>query len=107
MTTETGKRPLVMRRASAGFAVSSCGRAEVLLRTITPRFIILQASGFYTHYPFIPDLSSLWRARGHCAVALPIDGPSTLILDVARRQLPEPIAGIIVFTEDVVNGLSG
>lgn len=63
-------------------------------------------TGFYTHYPFIPDVSEVWRARGHCALALPADGPSTLILDVMRRQAPEPIADKIVFTEDVVDGLA-
>ena len=55
-------------------------------------------TGFYTHYPFIPDVSEVWRDRGHCALALPVDGPSTLILDVMRRQAPEPIADNIVFT---------
>ena len=63
-------------------------------------------TGFYTHYPFIPDVSEVWRARGHCALALPVGGPSTLILDVMRRQAPEPIADNIVFTEDVVDGLA-
>src|SRR3954470_4087682 len=63
-------------------------------------------TGFYTHYPFIPDVSEVWRAPGHCALALPVDGPSTLILDVLRRQAPEPIADNIVFTEDVVDGLA-
>src|SRR4051794_40600805 len=98
MSTKIGKRPLGMRRRTADFAASSCGREAVLLRIIMPKFTILQAS-IHT-IPFIPDVSEVWRARGHCALALPVDGPSTLILDVMRRQAPEPIADNIVFTED-------
>src|SRR5437764_7785829 len=62
-------------------------------------------TGFYTHYPIIPDLPGRWRAQGHTALVLPVDGPSTLILDVARRQAPEPIADRIVWADDVVGAL--
>lgn len=63
-------------------------------------------TGFYTHYPIIPDLRGRWRAQGHTALVLPLDGPSTLILDVARRQAPEPIADRIVWSDDVVAALA-
>src|SRR4051812_4101968 len=63
-------------------------------------------TGFYTHYPIIPDLAGRWRAQGHTALVLPLDGPSTLILDVARRQAPEPIADRIVWADDVVAALA-
>src|SRR3954464_10978019 len=63
-------------------------------------------TGFYTHYPIIPDLAGRWRAQGHTALVLPLDGPSTLILDVARRQAPEPIADRIVWSDDVVAALA-
>jgi Xaa-Pro aminopeptidase len=63
-------------------------------------------TGFYTHYPIIPDLPGRWRAQGHTALVLPVDGPSTLILDVARRQAPEPIADRIIWADDVVGALA-
>jgi hypothetical protein len=31
-------------------------------------------TGFYTHQPFIPDESGRWRAHGHTALVLPVDG---------------------------------
>ncbi len=63
-------------------------------------------TGFYTHYPIIPDLPERWRAQGHTALVLPVDGPSTLILDVARRQAPEPVADRVVWANDVVDALA-
>jgi ectoine hydrolase len=62
-------------------------------------------TGFYTHYPFIPDLPSRWRARGHTALFLPVNGRSTLLVDVARRQEPEPVADCIEFSEDIITSL--
>ena len=41
--TKVAKRRLGVRRGTADFATSSCGREAVLLRIIMPRFIILQA----------------------------------------------------------------
>ncbi len=63
-------------------------------------------TGFYTHYPFIPDLPPVWRARGHTALVLPVDAASTLLVDVARRQPPEPVADRVEFTEDIVGSLA-
>jgi Xaa-Pro aminopeptidase len=64
-------------------------------------------SGFYTHYPFIPDEpGGRWRARGHTALVLPVDGPSTLLLDVAQRQDPQPTAGHLLLTEDLIASLA-
>ena len=64
-------------------------------------------TGFYTHYPFIPDEPLRWRARGHTALVLPVDGPTILIVDVAERQDPQPVADHVVFAEDVVATLAG
>src|SRR5437763_15579058 len=49
-------------------------------------------TGFYTHYPIIPDLPGRWRAQGHTALVLRVDGRSTRIVDVASRQTPAPAA---------------
>jgi Xaa-Pro aminopeptidase len=63
-------------------------------------------TGFYTHQPFIPDEPGRWRAHGHTALALPIDGPGTLLLDMTELQDPKPVADRIRFTEDLVESLA-
>jgi Xaa-Pro aminopeptidase len=62
-------------------------------------------TGFYTHQPFIPDESGRWRAHGHTALVLPVDGPGTLLLDMTELQDPKPAADHVRFTEDLVESL--
>jgi Xaa-Pro dipeptidase len=64
-------------------------------------------TGFYTHQPFIPDEPGRWRAHGHTALVLPVDGPGTLLLDMTELQDPKPVADRIRFTEDLVESLIG
>jgi Xaa-Pro aminopeptidase len=40
-------------------------------------------SGFYSHYPTIPDLPPRWRAKGYCGLIVPVEGPVTLVSDLA------------------------
>ena len=40
-------------------------------------------SGFYSHYPTIPDRTPHWRAKGYCGLIVPVDGPVTLVSDLA------------------------
>jgi Xaa-Pro dipeptidase len=63
-------------------------------------------TGFYTHQPFIPDEPGRWRAHGHTALVLPIDGPGTLLLDMTELQDPKPAADRFRFTEDLVESLA-
>ena len=63
-------------------------------------------TGFYTHQPFIPDEPGRWRAHGHTALVLPIDGPGTLLLDMTELQDPKPAADRVRFTEDLVESLA-
>jgi Xaa-Pro aminopeptidase len=63
-------------------------------------------TGFYTHQPFIPDEPGRWRAHGHTALVLPIDGPGTLLLNMTELQDPKPVADRMRFTEDVVESLA-
>jgi Xaa-Pro aminopeptidase len=63
-------------------------------------------TGFYTHQPFIPDELGRWRAHGHTALVLPVDGPGTLLVDMSELQDPEPAADRVRYTEDLVESLA-
>ena len=63
-------------------------------------------TGFYTHQPFIPDEPGRWRAHGHAALVLPVDGPATLLMDMTELQDPEPAADSVRYTEDLVEALA-
>ena len=63
-------------------------------------------TGFYTHQPFIPDEPGRWRAHGHTALVLPVDGPGTLLVDMTELQDPKPAAERILHTEDLVESLA-
>ena len=63
-------------------------------------------TGFYTHQPFIPDEPGRWRAHGHTALVLPVDGPATLLMDMTEVQDPKPAADRARVTEDLVESLA-
>jgi Xaa-Pro dipeptidase len=63
-------------------------------------------TGFYTHQPFIPDEPGHWRAHGHTALVLPVDGPTTLLIDMTELQDPKPAADCVRYTEDLVEALA-
>jgi Xaa-Pro aminopeptidase len=62
-------------------------------------------TGFYTHQPFIPDEPGRWRAHGHTALVLPVEGPGILLVDMTELQDPKPAADHVRFTEDLVESL--
>jgi Xaa-Pro aminopeptidase len=59
-------------------------------------------AGFYPQYSFIPDEPGRWRARGHAALVLPVDRPSTLIVDVPAFRDDLAVADEVVVSSDVV-----
>jgi Xaa-Pro dipeptidase len=63
-------------------------------------------TGFYTHQPFIPDEPGRWRAHGHTALVLPVEGPSTLLVDMTELQDPKPVADRLRYAEDLVESLA-
>jgi Xaa-Pro aminopeptidase len=63
-------------------------------------------TGFYTHQPFIPDEPGRWRAHGHTALVLPVDGPGTLLVDMTEVQEPKPVADRVRVTKDLVESLA-
>src|SRR5215218_7601813 len=64
-------------------------------------------TGFYTHQPFVPDEPGRWRAHGHTALVLPVEGPGTLLVDMTELQDPEPAADRVRYAEDLVESLVG
>src|SRR5829696_3661624 len=63
-------------------------------------------TGFYTHQPFIPDEHGRWRAHGHTALVLPVEGPSTLLVDMTELQDPKPVVDRVRYTEDLIESLA-
>jgi Xaa-Pro aminopeptidase len=63
-------------------------------------------AGFYTHQPFIPDEPGRWRAHGHTALVLPVDGLGTLLVDMTEVQDPKPAADRVRVTADLVESLA-
>ncbi|WP_188193569.1 M24 family metallopeptidase [Nonomuraea sp. SYSU D8015] len=62
-------------------------------------------TGFYQHQPFVPDAPGRWRAQGHAAVALPVDGPALLLTDADAVQEPRPAAPLRT-APDLVDALA-
>jgi Xaa-Pro aminopeptidase len=52
------------------------------------------------------DEPGRWRARGHAAAVVPVDGPSAAIIDVAQLGEREVVADAVRQTADVVADLA-
>lgn len=67
-------------------------------------------TGFYQHQPFVPDVAGQWRAQGHAAVVLPVEGPALLLtgdvpakVEAARaRPAPDLVGGLAAHLRDAV-----
>ncbi|MBF8189849.1 aminopeptidase P family protein [Nonomuraea sp. K274] len=62
-------------------------------------------TGFYQHQPFVPDVPGRWRAQGHAAVLLPVEGPALLLTDASAVQEPRPAARLRT-ARDLVDALA-
>jgi Xaa-Pro aminopeptidase len=67
---------------------------------------VLYLTGFYTHYPVLLDEPGRWRARGHAAAVVPVDGPSTAVVDVTQHGEREVAADSVRQTADVLAGVA-
>lgn len=75
---------------------------------------VLWLAGLATTQPFVADVAGYWRAAGHVAVVLPVDGPATAVVDAEQLQTA-PVADSVVVADDaiaaaalaVADGLSG
>jgi Xaa-Pro aminopeptidase len=66
---------------------------------------VYHLTGFYQHQPFVPDLPGRWRAQGHAAVVLPVDGPALLLTGDGTVQEPRPAAHLRA-APDLVDALA-
>ncbi|MFG1703141.1 M24 family metallopeptidase [Nonomuraea sp. M3C6] len=66
---------------------------------------VYHLTGFYQHQPFVPDAPGRWRAQGHAAVVLPVDGPALLLTDTAALREPRPAASLRT-APDLVDALA-
>jgi len=66
-------------------------------------------SGFYTQQPCVPDLHAdghwWWRATGHAAVVVPVDGPVTLVSDAEPETSSADATDVVLVTADTIAGI--
>jgi Xaa-Pro aminopeptidase len=62
---------------------------------------VLWLAGLATSQPFVPDVAGHWRAAGHVAVVVPVDGPATAVVDADELQTA-PVADSVVVADDPI-----
>jgi Xaa-Pro aminopeptidase len=65
----------------------------------------LWLAGLATSQPFVPDLPGHWRAAGHVAVVVPVDGPVTAVVE-SEESRTAAVADEVVVSEDLVAGVA-
>ncbi|RJL24710.1 M24 family metallopeptidase [Bailinhaonella thermotolerans] len=66
---------------------------------------VYHLTGFYQHQPLVPDLPGRWRAEGHAAAVVPVEGPVVLVSNVGELQ-EEPVADEVRPASDLVDTLA-
>ena len=61
----------------------------------------LWLAGVRTPQPYVPDLPDHWRATGHVAVIVPVDGPVTAVVE-SVESCPWVVADELVVGEDLI-----
>jgi Xaa-Pro aminopeptidase len=61
----------------------------------------LWLAGLSTPQPFVPDLPGHWRAAGHVAVVVPVDGPVTAVVE-SEDLRSAAVADAVVVADDLV-----
>jgi Xaa-Pro aminopeptidase len=74
-----------VRRAAVARAAADRGLSALVLfsrggTTVDFYGDVMYLANFHSAFPVVPD-SSVWAARGHAAMVVPVDGPSVLITD--------------------------
>jgi Xaa-Pro aminopeptidase len=62
---------------------------------------VLWLTGLATSQGFVPDLAGHWRAAGHVAVVVPVDGPVTAVVE-SDELLPFAVADEVVVADDLI-----
>ena len=65
----------------------------------------LWLAGVATPQPFVPDLAGHWRAAGHVAVIVPVDGPSVAVVE-SEESRAAPVADAVIVSADVIAGMT-
>jgi Xaa-Pro aminopeptidase len=61
----------------------------------------LWLAGLAAAQPFVPDLPGHWRAAGHVAVIVPMDGPATAVIETDELQA-QPVVDRVIVSGDVI-----
>jgi ectoine hydrolase len=59
-------------------------------------------SNFYSHYPAVPDADGRWRAKGYGGLVVPIEGPVSLVTDLASFRDDLTYVDRVITDQDVV-----
>lgn len=63
---------------------------------------VFYLSNFYSHYPAVPDAAGRWSAKGYMGLIVPVDGPTTLVTDLAVFRDDLLVADEVRSSQDVV-----
>jgi Xaa-Pro aminopeptidase len=63
---------------------------------------VFYLSNFYSHYPAVPDAEGRWRAKGCMGLVVPVDGPVTLVTDLATFRDDLAVADAVGSDQDVI-----
>jgi hypothetical protein len=63
--------------------------------------------GLATAQPFVPDLAGHWRATGHVAVVVPVDGPVTAVVESEELRAAAMADEVVVPTTATCCGFAG
>ncbi|MEZ5774973.1 MAG: M24 family metallopeptidase [Hyphomicrobiaceae bacterium] len=98
------------RRARAAAAARTAGLKGLLVvsrggGTLDRYGDVMYLTGFYTLFPYIPDLAGNWSARAHTFALLTAEGETRLIVDCAAEADVALDAGEIVRADLVVEAV--
>lgn len=66
---------------------------------------IFWLTGFYTQFPYIPDVAGNWSGRAHAAMILPVRGEPRLIVDIPVENVAGLPKGQVRFADFVTEAL--
>lgn len=91
---------LAAERGLAGLVVCSRGGG-----TLDRYGDVFYLSGYYTSFPYIPDLEGNWTGRAHCFLVLAASGDAILVTDIASDGGTAMPDDCVVTTDLVAEGV--
>ncbi len=106
MSTGINKAEFEDRRQRAGAAAAAAGLDGLLVcsrggGTLDRYADVFWLSGFYTQFPYIPDVAGNWSGRAHTVMIVRPDGEARLIVDIPAWQDVALDDGRITFADHV------